>query len=308
MKSLLITGAYGFVGKFFVDYFSALGYQICCLEHPKFSSRPTLTNSNIRLYFADITDLDSLLTCELPPVDVVLHLAGQSSGPRSFAIPETDLLLNSLGTLNIIRLCINKNIPRLLFASSFVVYGNSKFELLSEHSPTYPTSVYGSSKLYAENLLRTYAQPNGISWNALRMFNVYGPGQDITKPDQGIVGIFLNQLLNGSTANVQGALDRFRDLVYIEDVALAWKFVLESDSSNMAFNVGSGTKTSIKCLIELIAQHLSLSDSLIINEIDPTPGDIKGAFADLSLIRLHTGYSPTYDLQAGLAKMIPHYT
>ena len=163
------------------------------------------------------------------------------------------------------------------------------------------------SKLYAENLLKTYAEPNGITWNALRMFNVYGPGQDITKPDQGIVGIFLNQLLRSPVVNVKGSVSRFRDLVFIDDVAYAWKCVLNSNSHNQAFNVGSGNQTSISSLISTIASLLPFREKFQINEIDPTPGDINGAYADLSHISSLTGYSPQNDLKSGLEKMVKHY-
>ena len=172
-------------------------------------------------------------------------ICGQSSGPRSFFIPDIDLSLNALGTLNIIKLCNKFSIPRILFASSFVVYGHQDSLVLSEDLAVKPVSVYASSKLYAENLLSSYAQPLGIKWNSLRMFNVYGPGQDITKPDQGIVGIFLNQLLSSSEVIVKGSSTRTRDLVYIDDVVSAWLHVYRSSAYNQAFNVGSGISTSI---------------------------------------------------------------
>ena len=72
-----------------------------------------------------------------------------------------------------------------------------------------------------------FPTPLGIKWNSLRMFNVYGPGQDITKPDQGIVGIFLNQLL-ASPKFLKGSTTRTRDLVYIDDVVSAWLHVFRS--------------------------------------------------------------------------------
>ena len=65
-----------------------------------------------------------------------------------------------------------------------------------------------------------YAQPKGIKWNALRMFSVYGSGQDISSPDHGIVGIFMNMLMQSEIVEVQGRLDRFRDLIHINDVIL----------------------------------------------------------------------------------------
>ena len=183
---------------------------------------------------------------------------------------------------------INNQISRLLFASSFVVYGDlqkSKNQPISEDSYFKPNSVYGSSKLCCENLLRVYAEPNGINWNSLRMFNVYGPGQDITKPDQGLVGIFLNMLLKSDVVDVKGSLDRFRDLVYIDDVIYAWESVLFSSARNVALNVGSGQKTTFLELIYKIAEILGKKDLLTINQVDKTPGDILMLFRSFSYKR-----------------------
>ena len=86
------------------------------------------------------------------------------------------------------------------------------------------------------------------------MFNVFGPGQDITKTDQGVVGIFLNMLLKSETLYVKGSLDRFRDFIYIEDVIDAWLKILFSNSINQVFNVGTGTKTNFRELIFTISK------------------------------------------------------
>ena len=153
----------------------------------------------------------------------MLHLAAQSSGPRSFSIPVQDIKLNILGTLNTINWCVENQVERLLFASSFVVYGDhADRESLDENTPCHPKSVYATSKLACEHLLMTYAQPKGVKWNALRMFNVYGPGQDITKPDQGVVGIFMHMLLIRCRAG-QGSPHRYRDLICIDDVVQGWE-------------------------------------------------------------------------------------
>ena len=132
-------------------------------------------------------------------VDALIHLAAQSSGPKSFHIPHHDINLNIF--VNIIDLCINNSIKKILFASSFVVYGertNGIEAAIKEDDFCNPKSIYASSKFYCENLLKNYAEPKGLSWNTLRMFNVFGPGQDITKKDQGVVGIFLNMLLSSN--------------------------------------------------------------------------------------------------------------
>ena len=272
------------------------------MEHPGAAAQADL--ADVQVLRADITDEESLARAKLDGVDAVLHLAAQSSGPRSFSVPVLDVKLNVLGTLNTINWCLENGIDRLLFASSFVVYGDHPDrEALDEDVPCRPKSVYATSKLACEHLLANYAQPKGIRWNALRMFNVYGPGQDITKPDQGVVGIFMNMLLQRDVVQVKGSMDRFRDLIFIDDVIQGWERCLRASAYNQVFNLGTGQRTTFEGLIRSLARVMGKSERLRIEESAGTPGDMKGCVADLSRIAGALGYAPQFPLLAGLEQM-----
>jgi UDP-glucose 4-epimerase len=191
-----------------------------------------------------------------------------------------------------------------VFASSFVVYGDHPDRVaLDEAVACHPKSVYATSKLACEHLLANYAQPKGVRWNALRMFNVYGPGQDITKPDQGVVGIFMNMLRQRDVVQVKGRLDRFRDLISIEDVIQGWDRCLHGTAYNRIYNLGTGEKTTFEGLIRALADVMGKADRLRIEELDGTPGDMQGCIADLTRSRTELGFSPAYPLAAGLRQM-----
>lgn len=302
MKKVLITGGFGFVGSRLARQLRARGIEVAILEHPSTAAPADLADAQVLR--ADITDETSLAAVPLAGVDAVLHLAAQSSGPRSFSVPVLDVKLNVLGTVNTVNWCLANNVDRLLFASSFVIYGDHPDrEALDEATPCQPKSVYAGSKLAAEHLLMNYAQPKGIRWNALRMYNVYGPGQDITKPDQGVVGIFMNMLRQKDSVQVKGRLDRFRDLINIEDVVQGWEKALDGQAYNQAFNLGTGQKTTFEALIRGIAEVMGKSDRLVIDELPGTPGDMQGCIADLTRIRRDLGYVPKVTLAQGLRTM-----
>ena len=303
MKKILITGGFGFVGSLLVKHFLKKGLEVVVLEHPEASIPKNF--EKIEILRADITNESSMELVKYSGIDAVLHLAAQSSGPRSFAIPVKDVQMNILGTLNVINWCLDNDVERLLFASSFVIYGDHpNNEALDETVNCQPKSVYATSKLACEHLLKCYAQPKGIKWNSLRMYNVYGPGQDITKPDQGVVGIFMNMLINSDLINIKGSLDRFRDLIYIDDVIQGWDKCLFSDKHNQAFNLGTGVKTTYNTLIHSIANVLGKADRLIINEEAGTPGDMLGCIADITKIQSELGFQPQVQLDEGLVKML----
>lgn len=303
MNKVLVTGGFGFIGSRLVKHLRDKGIEVVIFEHPAAAIPKNL--SNLHILRADITSEGSISQAKCAGIDAVLHLAGQSSGPRSFSIPVQDVQLNILGTLNTINWCLMNGVERLLFASSFVIYGDHPDrESLDEATCCRPKSVYATSKLACEHLLMNYAQPKGIKWNAMRMFNVYGPGQDITKPDQGVVGIFMNMLMKADDVQVRGSLARFRDLIFIDDVIQGWDKCLFGNAYNQSFNLGTGEKTTFETLIRSLAKVMGKVDRLRIEELAGTPGDMMGCVADLTKIRLKLGYAPQVGLEEGLEKML----
>ena len=302
INKIVITGGFGFIGSRFVRHFQSKNIEVVVLEHP-LSKKPE-NFPDCEIIRGDITERKFIESVKADGVDALLHLAAQSSGPRSFSIPETDIKINVLGTLNTIDWCLANNINRFLFASSFVIYGDHPDkEALDEKTYYLPKSVYATSKLACEHLLSTYAQVKGINWNALRMFNVYGPGQDITKGDQGVVGIFMNMLLKQDVVQVKGSLDRFRDLIHVDDVIQGWDLCLHTNKFNESYNLGSGTKTTFKGLIECLANIMGKSARLKIEQLPGTPGDKMGCYADISKIKSDLKFSPKYDLESGAKDM-----
>ena len=307
MSKIIITGGYGFIASKLALNFSKLGNEVLIIEHPESIMPEHLKNFEVIKH--DITSGKNINDTRMNSCDVLLHLAAQSSGPRSFSIPYDDIKINILGTLNVIDNMIKYKIPRIIFASSFVIYGDKKErEIICEEDECLPKSVYAGSKLAAEHLLQNYAQPNGIIWNALRMFNVYGPGQDISKKDQGLVGIFMNMLLKSNEVEVKGRLDRFRDLVYIDDVIQGWEACLERGLPNKAYNLGSGKKTEFGELIDKLARVMGKFDELKITELPGSPGDMIGCIANIDSLRQDTSYNPKIETIEGIEKMYKSIT
>ncbi len=140
-----------------------------------------------------------------------------------------------------------------------------------------------------------------IKWNILRFFNVYGPGQDLSRTDQGIVSIFLDLIRNNNKINVNGSLKRFRDLVFIDDVVESLVLLIKNRKHpNQIYNVGTGKKTTVKKLIKSIGIIYKKEKKLKISISNPTPGDILGCYADIKKISNHLKFKPKINLQKGL--------
>lgn len=297
---LLVTGGLGFIGKKLVERLRNDGHEVTILDNYRTNISEAI--EQIEIVKVDITDFSNLYnSLRLKKFDCILHLAAQSSGKASFDDPETDLRINILGILNIIQLAKRISIERIIFASSFTVYGDNKeFQQLAEDTPCNPLSLYALGKLTGEHYLKIYAEHIGIKWNALRMFNVYGPGQDMKRPDQGLVSIFMNFAYKGNVIEMKGSPSRFRDLIYIDDVIDAWVRCLDSNHHNEIFNVGSGIKTEFSELINELG--LVFNKKLTIEVVGETPGDVLGCYADVEKARDLIGFVPKVKLADGLRR------
>ena len=149
--------------------------------------------------------------------DAVFHVAGQASIKLSFARPETDLATNVLGTVNVLRGCIESGVPRLLHASSMTVYGEPDRIPTPEDVPCIPVSYYGVTKYAAERYVQIAGdRPDlDLAVTSLRMFNVFGPRQSITNPYQGVLAIFIGNVLRGEPITIHGDGLQTRDFVFV---------------------------------------------------------------------------------------------
>ena len=295
-KTVVVTGVAGFIGSRVAARMAAEGFEVVGVDDLS-SGKQSNVPSSIDFIQGNLADTQTI--SKLPKsAELVLHLAGQSSGEMSFDDPVADLEKNTISTLNLIRYGIAVNASKLVYASSMSVYGNVPDAPISEDEHVAPLSCYGVGKLAAEKYLNVFCKQ--LPSVSLRMFNVYGPGQDMTNLRQGMVSIYLAQALRSKHIVVKGSLDRFRDFIYIDDVVDAWFRVatLEDIGSN-TINIAAGARTTVAQVLEAVQSHVA---GTTVEVTDSTPGDQNGIYADTTRMRSLLGMSDLVKLADGIKR------
>lgn len=297
---IIITGGLGFIGSHIASQLLKEKHEVTILDNKTTSVVREIPG--VRVVVADLSDEQVVAALNLPEAACIMHLGGPSSGPAAQKEPVKTISLGYLITYNILNFALRMGIKRFLHASSMVVYGNvgPNDNPVDERTPCYPISHYGISKFANERFVATFCKQNGIGYNNLRMFNVYGPGQDLTRMDQGLVSIFLAMLIKGPEVLVKGHLERFRDVVHIDDVVQAWILCGTRNQVDGDFNIASGETVTIGDVIRTIADELGILDKLLIREEAGTPGDIAGISADIRALKAATGFHPKYPPALGI--------
>ena len=295
MRRILVTGGAGFIGSHLVERLLAEGIEPTVLDNFATGVRENVPEG-ATLVEGDVRDravVDRLFASER--FDAVFHVAGQASISRSFATPEADLETNVLGTLNVVRACIEAGVPRLLNASSMTAYGEPAEVPTREDAACVPVSNYGVTKYAAER----YAQIAGerpdvdLAVTSLRMFNVYGERQSVDNPYQGVLAIFIGNVLRGEPLTIHGDGEQTRDFVYVTDVVDAWLLALESpDTVGRVLNVGSGRETSVNQVADAVLAALGESrESWDMRSASTQLGDQRRSAADTRALAA-LGWSP----------------
>jgi len=297
--NIIITGGLGFLGSNLAKKLFSRGHKIIILDKVR-KTHLLPISKKIKIYNCNINSQKSLDKIKIKKSSVLIHCAAQPSAAKSFEIPEVDLKTNIIGTFNLLNWSKKNQIQKIVYASTFNVYEeDNKNFILNEESKCKPKSLYAISKLTAENYIRVYGNHIGIKWNIIRMFNIYGPGQDPENKFLGMINIFLNMAKKDPKIIVKGSLDRFRDFVFIDDIIRAWVLIVEDKKhGNEIYNVGSGQKTTINELLKKIS--IVLNKKIVVEEKSGTPGDFMGCVADINKIKRDLGYKPAANLENGL--------
>ena len=252
-QSVAVIGASGFIGSHLIDSLLEQGCHIKAISRnlPGLISPTALDNSFFSSHSVDISDYE-LLHELLCGVDIVIHLACSTVPKQSNLDPKLDVEVNLIGSLNILKACVARNIKRLIFISSGgTVYGTPESIPIDESHPTNPSCSYGITKLAIEKYISLYRDLYGLSGVILRLANPYGERQRL-QSGQGVVPTFLYKAITRQTLEVWGDGSTVRDFLYISDVVEAIKSACDCDDSQFIFNIGSGQGTSINQLISVI--------------------------------------------------------
>ena len=198
--------------------------------------------------------------------------------------------------MRIIAFAKKKGVKKLIYASTMSVYGDGPVPS-HEKQKAKPLSFYGVGKLASEGYLEIFSG-GSTEVSCVRLFNVYGPGQDLADSMQGMVSIFLAQALNDDHIVVKGVLDRFRDFIFINDVVSGfYRLGFEMEKIPFIINFSSGVKTSVGDLIRIIMKTFTINKKVIV--IEGTKGDQFGIVGNSDLMQEH-GIQMNTDLEKGI--------
>jgi len=294
----LVTGGAGFIGSHLADSLVKDGFDVVVIDNLS-SGSPHNISQKWHFIEGDITDYGSLQQVGTP-VDIVYHLASHVGQELSFERPAHDFEVNALGTSVLSQWAIETGNPFIAFASSMNVYGDpiDGVECVNESTPANPPSPYAVAKLASEGILKVL-EAVGLRSASLRLFNVYGPRQDLDNMKQGMVSIFLSFILRSQPITVRGSLERFRDFIHVDDVVTAFRRIGDEKIVG-TYNVGTNQKTTVNELLTLLL--LAMDEDPLTYPLIITDGTIKdqfGVYANNSRLR-STGWEPTIALNQGL--------
>jgi UDP-glucose 4-epimerase len=272
VKQFLVTGAAGFIGGAVASALINQGHCVVTIDNLSTGFEAGIPNG-VTFIKGDCQSSKVIKQLHEYNFDAIFHIAGQSSGEISFDDPIYDLQTNTQSTLMLLDFAKQTGIKHFIYASSMSVYGNQTELPAKESAVCNPISFYAIGKLASEEYLKVYSQNYGINTAALRLFNVYGPGQNMDNLRQGMISIFLAQALQNNHILVKGSKDRFRDFVYIDDVVAAFLACLNIKGSTI-YNVSTNEKHSVEFIIEAIRSHLKTNCSVTYDGV--TPGDMLG--------------------------------
>ena len=303
----LVTGGAGFIGSAIAKKLLDRGDSVLIIDNLSTGYIENIPE-NADFIKGDFSKDDTILKLDNQKFDGIFHIGGQSSGEISFENPEYDLNTNTLSTIKLLQYAAKTDCKKFVYASTMSIYGeNTVQERFSESDNPAPKSFYAVGKLASEKYMDIFYRQFGINYTSLRYFNVYGPGQNLNNLKQGMVSIYLKQFIDNSFNEVivKGSLERFRDLIYIDDVVdITINSIDNPNFNNQIVNVGTGKKTTVANIINIIKQYTGINKKIILS--DGTPGDQFGIYADNSkLISLYP--YPLIDFKGvngGLNRMI----
>lgn len=298
-KTVLVTGADGFIGSHLVEALVKSGYQTKAFcFYNSFGHKGWLettdddVKSHVEFIMGDVRDSHAV-EASTKGVDIIFHLASLIAIPYSYVAPTSYVDTNITGTLNVLQAARKHSTEQVIHTSTSEVYGTAQYVPIDEKHPCVGQSPYSATKIAADQLALSFHKSFNTPISIVRPFNTYGPRQST----RAVIPTIITQCLAGASQLKLGNLTATRDFNYVKDtVAGMMAFMGNQDSLGRAINIGSNYEISIGETASLIADIFDLKFDFDIEQsrIRPEHSEVERLWADNSLARLLLGWVPKY--------------
>jgi UDP-glucose 4-epimerase len=314
-KHILITGGGGYLASCIVGLLQDVDCFVVRLDRPGTLFSPVTGRAKVQNIVGDVREM-STWEKALLNVDIVFHLAAQTSAYEANKNPVVDQQINVMPMLYMLETCLKKGWQKvILFSSTVTICGLPVFQPVNENHPDNPITIYDLHKQMAENYLKYYIKHDAVKGAVLRLANVYGPGPKSSRSDRGILNQMIRKALAGEPLTVYGTGDQLRDYVYVEDVALAFlKAASNIESVNgRHFVIGSGQGYAIAQAVSLVSERVALKTGIAVPliHVDPPstllPIEYRNFVADTGQFSEASGWHAKYKLADGIDFTLKEY-
>lgn len=309
MKSILVTGADGFIGSHLVEELVNMGYNVrAFVYYNSFNSwgwidtLDTKIKEKIEVFTGDIRDSNGVYE-SMKNMDAVFHLAALIGIPFSYHSPDSYVDTNIKGTLNILQAARKLSIEKVIVTSTSEVYGTAQFVPITELHPFQGQSPYSATKIGADRIAESFFRSFNLPVTIVRPFNTYGPRQSA----RAVIPTIISQILSGNDIINLGDLTPTRDLVYVKDTVQGFIEIYKSDLTiGEEINIATQSEISVGDLANLIFEIIGHKMEIMVDNdrIRPEKSEVQRLLGSNEKISRLTNWKPKYSLKSGLIETI----
>lgn len=313
MKTVLVTGADGFIGSHLVEKLLDEGFKVkAFVYYNSFNSWGWLDTfpkeklNKIEIFAGDVRDPNGVRTA-MKGVDIVYHLAALIAIPYSYHSPDSYVDTNVKGTLNILQAARDLNIERVLVTSTSEVYGTALYVPIDEKHPKQGQSPYSASKIGADAMADSFYRSFNLPVTIVRPFNTFGPRQSA----RAVIPTIITQLLAGKTEIKLGALHPTRDLLFVKDTVAAFVAIANSkETIGHEINIATQQEISIQDLAQHLINVINPNAKIISDDIRlrPEKSEVERLLGSAEKIKSMTSWKPQHTLEQGLKQTIEWFS
>ena len=306
-KTILITGADGFIGSHRTEMLVQHGHRVKALSYyNSFNYWGWLENINcfneIDILTGDVRD-PHFCKKITKDTEIIFHLAALIAIPYSYISPHSYVDTNIKGTLNICQAALENGCERVIHTSTSEVYGTARYVPIDEKHPLQPQSPYSASKISADAMAMSFYNVFDLPLIIARPFNTYGPRQSA----RAVIPTIITQIAGGKNEFKIGDVAPTRDFTYVLDTCQGLIALSENENAiGETVNIGSNHEISIKDTLSLIKTLMNSNVKFIREEqrIRPKRSEVFRLWCDNTKLKTLTGFEPQYSLEQGLKETI----